>query len=202
MRLFLVRHGVTPNNQQGRYLGQSDIALNDLGEQQALRVAERLAREPLDVIVASDLQRARATAQIIARPHALPVYEDAALREISMGQWEGATYAEILARDDELVRRWRTDPTHYAPPDGETTVHLRDRLAEALERWRSQYPEANVLWVTHAGVIGVLICHLLDIGLNNRWKFRCDTASITEFDLSREYAILMRMNDIAHLRAQ
>jgi alpha-ribazole phosphatase len=202
MRLLLVRHGVTLNNQQGRYMGQSDIALNDMGEQQALMVAERLAREPLDVIVTSDLQRARVTAQIIARHHALPVYEDAALREISMGQWEGATYAEILARNEELVRRWRTDPTNHAPPSGETTAQLRDRLAAALERWQSQYPGTTILWVTHAGAIGVLICHLLGIDLNNRWKFRCDTASITEFDLNGKYAILMRMNDTAHLCVQ
>ncbi len=202
MRLLLVRHGVTLNNQQGRYMGQSDIALNDLGEQEALMLAERLAGEPLDVIVTSDLQRARVTAQIIARHHALPIYEDAALREIAMGQWEGFTYAEILARDEALVKRWRADPTNHAPPGGETTAQLRDRLADALERWQSQYPAANVLWVTHAGAIGVLICHLLGIDLNNRWKFRCDTASITEFDFGRKYAILVRMNDTAHLRGQ
>ncbi len=200
MRLLLVRHGVTLNNLQARYTGQSDVALSALGEREAIMLGKRLAEEPLDVIVASDLQRARATAQAIARHHALPVYEDAALREIAMGKWEGATFAEILARDEALVRRWRTDAANHAPHGGETVSQLRDRVVDALTRWQSEYPEATVLWVVHGGVIGVVICHVLGIDLNNRWKFRCDTASITEIDLGRDYAILMHMNDTAHLR--
>ena len=200
MRLLLVRHGVTLNNLQGRYTGQTDVPLSPLGERQAIMLAKRLAEEPLDVIVASDLQRARATAEIIARHHALPVYEDAALREIAFGEWEGFTHAEIRAREEALVRGWRTDAINYAPPGGETVSQLHDRVVEALTRWRTQYSQATVLWAAHGGVIGVLICHLLGIGLHNRWKFRLDTASITEFDLSRDYAILMRMNDTGHLR--
>lgn len=200
MRLFLVRHGVTLNNQQARYTGQADVALSALGERQAAMVGKRLAEEPLDVIVASDLQRARATAEAIAGHHAQPVYEDAALREIAFGAWEGATFAEVLARDEALVSLWRTDPINNAPHGGETVSQVRDRVVDALKRWQSQYPEASVVWVTHGGVIGITICHVLGIDLNSRWKFRCDTASITEIDLGRDYAILMRMNDTAHLR--
>jgi len=199
MRLILVRHGVTLNNQQARYTGQSDVPLCALGERQAAMVGKRLAEEPLDVIVTSDLQRARATAEAIAGHHALPVYEDAALREISFGAWEGATFAEVLARDEALVSLWRTDPINNAPHGGETVSQVRDRVVDALKRWQSQYPEATVVWATHGGVIGITICHVLGIDLNNRWKFRCDTASITEIDLGRDYAILMRMNDTAHL---
>jgi len=191
---------MTLNNQQARYTGQSDVAISPLGKRQANLLAERMAREPIDVIVASDLQRARVTAQIIAEYHALPVYEDAALREMAMGAWEGSTYAEVLARDEALVTRWRTDPISYSPPDGETVAQLNNRVGDALQRWRGLYPEATVLWVTHAGVIGTLICHLLGIDLVNRRKFRCDTTSITEFDLGNDYAILMHMNDTAHLR--
>jgi alpha-ribazole phosphatase len=199
MRLLLVRHGVTLNNQQARYTGQSDVAISPQGKQQASLLAERLAKEPLDVIVTSDLKRASTTAQIIAEHHEISVYEDAALRELAMGIWEGSTFAEVMARDEELVSRWRNDPISYAPPGGETVAQLHDRIVDALQRWQSRYPEATVLWVTHAGVVGTLICHLLGIDLKNRRKFRCDTTSITEFDVGRDYAILMRMNDTAHL---
>jgi alpha-ribazole phosphatase len=199
MRLLLVRHGVTLNNQQARYTGQSDVAISPQGKQQAILLAERLAKEPLDVIVSSDLQRARTTAQIIAKHHEIPVYEDAALREMALGAWEGSTFAEVLARDEAMVSRWRADPINYSPPGGETVAQLRERIVDALLKWQSLYPEATMLWVTHAGLIGTLICHLLDIDLKNRRKFRCDTASITEFDVGRDYAILMRMNDTAHL---
>ncbi len=99
MRLIVVRHGETLYNVQSRYTGQSDIPLSALGEQQAAALGKRLAAEPLAAIAASDLQRARVTAQAIARYHKLPVQEDVDLREISFGTWEGATYDEIVARD-------------------------------------------------------------------------------------------------------
>ncbi len=200
MRLLLVRHGQSLYNQQARFTGQSDIPLSPQGKHEATLLAQRLSKEPLNVIVASDLQRARITAQIIAELHALPVQEDPALREVSLGEWEGSTYAEILAQNEAFLTLWRADPVNYAPPGGETIAQLNHRIVDALQRWHNQYPESTVLWVTHGGVIGTLICHLLDIDLNNRRKFRCDTTSITEFDIGPDYAILMRTNDTAHLQ--
>lgn len=200
MRLLLARHGATPNNAEQRYTGQSDVPLSPLGERQAEALAQRLATEWLDGIVASDLSRARATAEAIARFHRVPVHLDADLREISMGEWEGSTYAEILDREPEAMRIWQADPTSYAPPGGETVAQVRDRLVAALERWRQAYPKGTVVWVTHGGVIGILLCQLLGMDLNRRWQFRRDNAALTELDLGDDYAILMRLNDLSHLR--
>lgn len=200
MRFLLVRHGATLNNVEARYTGQSDVPLSELGEQQAVALGKRFAPETLDVIVSSDLQRARLTAQAIAQHHALPVWEDANLRESALGRWEGLTFAEVALSDADLVARRHADPA-CAPPGGETLIQLRYRVVLALERWQTGYPQATMLWVTHAGVIGVLLCHLLDIDLKHRRQFRHDNASITEFDLSRDYAILVRLNETTHLRA-
>jgi len=194
-----VRHGETPYNVQSRFTGQSDIPLSALGEQQAAALGKRLAAEPLAAIVASDLQRARVTAQAIARYHKLPVHEDADLREIAFGTWEGATYDEIVARDADLVQRWLADPTIYAPPGGETVIQLRDRVVPALERWRARCPEATILWAVHGGVIEVLLCHVLGVDLKSRWQFRHENASITEIDLNGESATVVRLNEVIHL---
>ncbi len=199
MRLIVVRHGETLYNVQSRFTGQSDIPLSALGERQAAALGKRLAAEPLAAIATSDLQRARVTAQAIARYHELPVQEDADLREIAFGAWEGATYDEIMARDADLVQRWLADPTIYAPPGGETVIQLRDRVAPALERWRTRYPEATILWAVHGGVIEVLLCHLQGVDLKLRWQFRHENASITEIDLNGKDATLVRLNEITHL---
>lgn len=201
MRLLLARHGATANNAQQRYTGQSDVPLSPLGERQAEALALRLASERLDCVVASDLSRARATADTVAGPHGLSVRLDADLREISMGAWEGSTYAELLDREPDALRRWRADPVAYAPPHGETIAQVRDRLVVALDRWRSAYPAGTVVWVTHGGVIGILLCHLLGMDLNRRWQFRRDNAALTELDLSEHVAVLMSLNDTGHLRA-
>lgn len=200
MRLILVRHGETEYNAQRRFTGQSDVPLSTLGRQQSAVVGEWLASERLDTIVSSDLERARLTAEAIANFHEIPVVVDSDLREIAMGEWEGYIYSEILARDAELVAQWQVDPVTYAPPGGETLVQLRDRCARALERWQSRDPQASVLWVTHGGLIGVLLCHILELDLNRRWQFRHYNASISELHLSGDRVTIVRLNETAHLR--
>jgi alpha-ribazole phosphatase len=201
MRLILVRHGETTFNAQRRFTGQSDVPLSPLGMQQAAALATCLATEHLDVIVASDLERTQVTAKAIARYHRLPVLEDINLREMALGQWEGYTYDEVLAKDANLVAQWRADPDAFAPPGGETVAQLRERCTMSLRRWQTQYSEAVVLWVTHGGFIGVLLCHVLDIDLRRRWQFRHDNASISELYVSGERITIVRLNETAHIRS-
>lgn len=198
MRLLLVRHGLTLSNVQGRYTGQSDVPLTEVGERQAEAVGKRLSNEALDVIISSDLRRARDTASAIARYHNLPVWNDADLREASLGVWEGLTYREVSTLYHELVLRRREDPS-FSAPGGESVIQVRDRVARARTRWQSQYPKSTMVWVTHAGVIEVSLCLFLGIDLKHRRQFRHDNASITEFDLSRDYGVLVSLNNTEHL---
>jgi broad specificity phosphatase PhoE len=201
MRLIVVRHGETFYNAQNRLTGQSDVPLNPLGERQAGALGDYLATEHLDVIVTSDLERTRVTARAIAHNHGLPVQEDSDLRELAFGEWEGYTFDEVLVRDANLVSLWRADPSKYAPPRGETVGQLRDRCARALTRWQTRYPESSVVWVTHGALIGVLLCHVLDIDLKRRWQFSHDNASISELRLRGDRVIIARLNETAHLCA-
>ena len=201
MRLIVVRHGETFYNAQRRLTGQSDVPLNSLGERQAVALGDCLAMEHLDAIVTSDLERTRVTASTIASSHGLLVQEDSDLRELAFGEWEGYTFDEVLAKDANQVSLWREDSTIYAPPGGETVAQLRDRCARALKRWQTEYPDASVLWVTHGGLIGVLLCHVLGIDLKRRWQFSHDNASISELRLRGDRLIIVRLNETAHIRA-
>jgi len=198
LRLLLVRHGATLNNMEARYTGQSDVELSASGAHQAKLLGARLSTEALDAIVSSDLSRTRATAQAIAQYHDLPVWEDSDLREFALGSWEEVPYAEVKARDPVLLECWRSDPENYAPPGGETGTQVRDRVVGALERWQKAYPKGTVLWVTHGGLIGVLLCHLLGMDLSRRNQFYTSNAAITELELGGHYAILKYFNDTDH----
>ncbi len=200
MRLIVIRHGETSYNVEDRLTGQSDISLSSLGEQQALAVASYLSTEQLDVIVSSDLQRARATATAVAQHHGLTVQEDPLLRELSLGTWEGRTMAEVWLSEPDQVERWIADPSIYAPEGGETLLEFHDRIVCALDRWYALCPDATVVWVTHAGVIGVLICHVLEIDLERRWQFHHDNASVTELSIVGSRISLVRLNETAFLR--
>ncbi len=200
MRLIVVRHGETLYNIQNRITGQSDVPLSPLGERQAELVGTYLAHEKIDVVVSSDLQRTRATAQAIARPHGLAIHDDADLREIAMGEWEGHNTEEITTLFSDSQVKWRADATNYAiPGGGENLTQVHTRIARVVDRWYKQYPDATVVWATHGGFIGLLACHLLGLDISRRWQFRHDNASINEFRIKPERIVIVHLNETAHL---
>lgn len=199
VRLMVVRHGATANNLAAQFTGQSDVPLSALGEQQALALAESLANERFDALISSDLQRARATLAPLAELLEQPVRLDATLREIGVGVWEGLSGAAVRAQYPGAIERWESSES-YAPEGGETVVAFRERIIEAFERSRREFPDGSVLWMTHGGVLGVLLCHVLGMDIQRRWQFRRDNTAIFEFDVGADYCIVMRANDITHLR--
>ena len=133
--LLLVRHGETDWNAEGRLQGHTDRPLNDYGRQQAKELAERLAGEGADAIYASDLVRAKETAEIVGERLGLPVVIDADLREKNWGNWEGLT-------GDERV---------HIEFEGESTADHRDRMMRAVRRIAERHPRQRVVVVTHGG---------------------------------------------------
>lgn len=199
VRLVVVRHGATANNLAAQFTGQSDVPLSALGEQQALALAASMANERFDALISSDLQRARATLEPLAELLAQPLRVDVALREISVGIWEGQTGSEVRAQYPGAIERWESSET-YAPVGGETVVAFRERIVDALNRTCREFADGSVLWMTHGGVLGVLLCHVLGMDIQRRWQFRRDNTAIFEFDVGADYCIVMRANDVTHLR--
>src|ERR1700704_5690388 len=133
--LLLVRHGETDGNAEGKLQGHTDRPLNDYGRRQAQALADRLAGEDIDAVYASDLSRARETAEILAAKHGLTVVVDPDLREKNWGNWEGLTSDERL----------------HVEFEGETSEAHRDRMLIAVERIVERHPEGRILVVTHGG---------------------------------------------------
>ena len=127
-RLYLIRHGETDFNREGRYQGRLDVELSTLGKEQAQALAHRLEKTPFTAIYASNLKRAQATAQIIAAHHELPVQVEPDLRERDFGSWEGFTFAEIEERFPEEAKQWLEDPLRTRIPGAEDFAHLQMRV--------------------------------------------------------------------------
>src|SRR5512135_2944057 len=115
--MHLVRHGRSVWNAAGRIQGQIDIELDEIGLQQAQRIADRLEQEPIAAIYSSPLLRAKATADAIAGRFHLPVTPDARLMEYNFGVISGMTWTEVTERHPELANRWLEDPW-AVPVDG------------------------------------------------------------------------------------
>ena len=140
--LFLVRHGETIDNARQIMQGQTQGCLNERGREQAQQVAQRLADEPFDAVVASDLHRAIQTAEIIAAPHGLPVSTTPLLRERDWGSFTGRFIPDLKGEV------W--------PDDIETEEALLARARTFLIYIAANHPGQQVLAVGH-GIINKAI---------------------------------------------
>ena len=199
VKLFLVRHGQTDWNINRRFQGQSDVPLNEAGRQQATALANSLSREHIDVLFASDLQRAYETARIIATQHACEIRLDSRLREINFGAWEGLTYDEIKHNDPAVLAAREADIFTTAAPDGETLNQLTARVESVLNDLHAQYADQTTLIVAHGGPLQILLCLALDLSPSKYWQFHLATASLSEIAFYPAGAIINLMNDTCHL---
>ena len=151
----IVRHGITKWNLLGIAQGSSNIPLNKTGKEQAIALSERLAvEEDWDLIIASDLERAKETAEIIGAKLGLPIsHFDARLREMNGGEIEGTT-------EDERLEKWGAD-WRSLDLGMETREAVAERATESLQDIVKEYPGKRVLIVSHGGLIGLTLKSLL-----------------------------------------
>lgn len=140
--IYIIRHGQTDWNLEGRYAGRIDIPLNDLGRKQAEDVKEKLKNIKFDKVFSSPLVRAFETAQIVCDNE---IIIDNRLIERSNGDLEGVLKTEITDYIDF------NDPNE-ASYNIESIVEFRKRINDFFDEITNLYKEENILVVTHAGV--------------------------------------------------
>lgn len=150
LRILLVRHGQSEWNAQGRWQGQADPPLTELGRSQALRAADRL--DGIDAVVASDLERAHHTARIMAEAMSLKVERlEPRLRERHAGPWQGLTHAQIERRWPGWLRSDRR-PEGYEPDR-----LVAARALKALHDLAVEFPGTTLMGVSHSGTIRAVV---------------------------------------------
>jgi probable phosphoglycerate mutase len=175
--LLLARHGETDWNRDGRWQGHTDTPLNERGRDQARELAAQLAGEPIAAVYASDLARARETAEIVAASLGLEVRADPRLREIHFGGWEGLTTVEIEERFPDEVARWRADDGSNAFAGGETYAQMGERVVDALSEIAATHPGQAVLVILHGGPIRGLLAHAAGITYAEQRRLRSQLAN-------------------------
>ena len=153
---IFIRHGETDWNRQQRFQGQIDVPLNEAGHLQAARLAERLAAERADVLVCSDLLRARQTAAPLAEAWAMEPAADAGLREQSFGVLDGLDVPTIKQRHPELWAQWLEQRADFQLPGGESLQQFHRRVLAATGALAERHAGARIAVVTHGGVLDML----------------------------------------------
>lgn len=188
MRLFIVRHGETLWNKEGRFQGQRDTDLSEYGLAQADKLAAYLAEKmsgKFDAVVASPLSRAKITAEKIAAACGcknVEIMPD--LTEINHGDWEGMLSSDVRERWPRVFDLWHSSPhTVIMPGDGgEALRGVQLRAIGAVEKLAKNYT-GDVCVAAHDAVIKVLLCHFLLAPLSSFWSFQIANCSLSVAEL-------------------
>ncbi len=201
LRLFVVRHGETAWSRERRFAGSRDVALEPEGLRQCEAVARALASEVVAAVYASPLERARASAEVIAKPHRLPVEIDPAFGEMAFGEWEGLTREEVAARFPAAYEEWRHAPHLVRIAGGETLAQVAERARGAVQALAATHSGETIVLVTHAIVTRLIVLDALGLGPERLWTVDATPAGITEIEYEPGWATVHRMNTLAHLEA-
>jgi broad specificity phosphatase PhoE len=199
LRLFVVRHGETEWVRERRFAGSRDIPLTAAGREQCAAVARALTSTTVAAVYASPLERARASAEVIAQPHSMPVRIVPAFSEMSFGSWEGLTRAEVQARYPEAWAQWRTAPHAFSAVGGETVQQVAERVTAGVTALQQAHREQTIVLVSHGVVARVIVLGALGLGLDRLWTLDAAPAGITEIEYEPGWATVHRMNTVAHL---
>lgn len=182
---IFIRHGETDWNRQHRFQGQIDVPLNATGHEQAERLGRRLQDEAADVLLASDLERARQTAAPLARAWGLPVLVEPGVREQAFGMLEGLDFPTIQREHPQLLAQWLRHRADFElPGGGESQRAFYRRVTTAVQALAVRHAGRRVAVVTHGGVLDMLWrnahqqpldgprrCDIPNTGLNRlRWR--------------------------------
>lgn len=198
-RVIAIRHGETAWNVDTRIQGQLDIELNPQGHEQARRLGDALADETIDVLYASDLSRARQTAEHLGRAIGQPVRLEAGLRERQFGVYQGLTVAEIQERWPEDATRWRAREPDFAPDGAESLQQFYQRCVGTALELAAQHPGQTVAMVAHGGVLDCLYRAATGVDLQAPRTWRVENASVNRLLFHGEGFTLIGWADVRHL---
>lgn len=190
MALYLLRHGETPGN-AARVIQTADVVLSERGEEQARRLARRLATAGVAGILASDLARASRTAEHLREATGAPLDLEPLLQERNLGDLRGTPYAEI---DFDVFA------AGYAPPGGETWEAFHARVDRAWQRVCAvaAATPGDLAVVTHGLVCLSLATRHLALPAGATFERGFANASLTIVDASPPHAVHL-LNCTAHL---
>ncbi|MDR3647012.1 MAG: histidine phosphatase family protein [Candidatus Babeliales bacterium] len=167
--IYVIRHGATDWNVLGKVQGITDIPLNEQGEQEAIKLREKLAHINFVKAYSSNLSRAYKTAQIILYPKPIEIVQESNLRERARGSWEGQLISDIVKLDchnNASKQEWITHKTHK---EQESFSDTYQRFMNHISKIITKPVEGPILISSHAGVIAAILYHTLEFKLGFRW---------------------------------
>jgi broad specificity phosphatase PhoE len=194
---YIIRHA---HKEQGDFysprLRHQDEPISQKGQEEALKLWSYLGDKGILALYVSDYRRTAQTIAHVAEQSRITPIVDERLNEIDNGCIEGLSDEDIQKKYPEVSRGFRERSTDFRFPEGETGEEACQRIADFLEEKRLIHSTENILLVSHDGLIRLLLCHILNLSVYQRWNFHVDFCGIMEIAYQPNYQTwkLIRFN--------
>jgi alpha-ribazole phosphatase len=197
MRFILIRHTETVSNYEKKYIGWSTSKYTDKGIKDIIKIEEHIKNRniKIDKIYCSPFDRTKNIASRLATMLDLDFSTDKSLSEINFGIFDNKTYKEIVNKYPEEVKDWTNDYINYVIPEGESLINMHNRVCCFIDKLKDE--NSTYIIVTHGGVIQSIITHILELPIEDRWKFKVGNGTVVELEYVDGYGIL---NEIINIR--
>lgn len=201
LKIFFLRHGETVSSKIDSFCGTSDVELTPEGKIMAKEFADAYADVPWKAVFCSPMIRTMTTAKPICDLVGIEMQLRDGLKEINFGAWEEKTKAEVNQEFHDEFIRWQCEPGWNAPTDGERGIDIARRSSEIIEEIEKNYPDGNVLVVSHKSTIRIMLCYLLGIDVGRyRDRIYMPVASVSILEFCEQGPLLKTLSDESHLK--
>jgi broad specificity phosphatase PhoE len=194
---YIIRHAQKePGDFYNPRLRHQDEPISQKGQEEAHKLWSYLFDKQFSAIYVSGYQRTAQTIDHVAKQSGITPIMDERLNEIDNGCIEGLRDEEIHQKYPEVWRGFCERSADFRFPQGETGEEACQRIANFLEEKRQIHSIENILLVSHEGLIRLLVCHIMNLPVYQRWNFQVDFCGITEIAYQPDYQVwkLIRFN--------
>ncbi len=199
VKLILVRHALTVDNQENRLSGHIDSSVSEKGKEQIDKITHYLKDFKIDNIYTTTSTRTKDTVKELAKLKSIDIKEKENLKEISFGDFEGLTFNDIKANHPEEFQDMIRKGYEYKYPNGESLIDSYNRVCEELNQIIEQSNNQTVLICSHGGTIRNIITYLISNSYNYHWNFKIDNGSVTLLEVDNGFTVITMMNNTSFI---
>lgn len=199
VKLILVRHALTVDNQKSRLSGHIDSSISEEGKEQIDKITNYLKDFDIDKIYTTTSSRTKDTVKKLSELKSIEIIERESLKEISFGDFEGLTFDEIKDKYPKEFQDMIEKGYEYKYPNGESLIDSYNRVCIELDNIISNNDDRTILICSHGGTIRNIITYLISNSYKYHWNFKIDNGSVTILEVQDGFTVITAMNNTSFI---
>ena len=199
VKLILVRHALTVDNQKSRLSGHIDSSISEEGKEQIDKITNYLKDFDIDKIYTTTSSRTKDTVKKLSELKSIEIIEKESLKEISFGDFEGLTFDEIKDKYPKEFQDMIEKGYEYKYPNGESLIDSYNRVCIELDNNISNNDDRTILICSHGGTIRNIITYLISNSYKYHWNFKIDNGSVTILEVQDGFTVITAMNNTSFI---